>query len=315
MAYLRKSVLFVLILWVVTPMVADPIDCTLLNGQRSDQLLSILHTQISNHKQLSYTEAWTYNSKIDLDVRGQIVDMYSDCVLYSSNNCGGVTDEECLCYNREHLLPKSWWGGGPDEPMYTDAVHVVPVESYANTQRFDYPYGEPTNTSVKWSNTVGAKLGKNSAYGTSGYVFYPNPEYRGDIARIYFYMITCYKNKNLTCNSEARRVIAYNGQSSFKSAFLNLLLKWHREDPVSSWEQTRNNRIERVQGNRNPFVDYSELVEYIWGTKKGQSYVCTTDVERVPAMVPAAGKVMRNGHIYIESNKRIYTILGQTIIK
>ena len=51
----------------------------------------------------------------------------------------------------------------------------------------------------------------------------------------------------------------------------NLMLKWHRDDPVSEKELKRNNAIYAHQKNRNPFIDYPELVEYIWGNKKGQN--------------------------------------------
>lgn len=292
------------------------VDCTAIDGQKANQLIETMHTILKEHKVLTYSEVWTYNSKIDIDARGYIVDMYSDCKLTTAKNCTNESYDEsepCMCFSREHSLPKSWWGGSDSEPMYTDVVHVIPSDNAANGERSYYPYGEPNKSSITWSNSVGAKLGQNSAYGSNGYVFYPNPDYRGDIARIYFYMITCYRDKNFTSNAQARRVMQYsNGVASFKSNFLNVLLKWHREDPVSDWEKTRNKRIEKQQGNRNPFVDYPELVEYVWGTKVGQTYVCTTDIDDVPLQT-VHPKILRNGHLYIECNHTIYNILGKSI--
>ena len=50
---------------------------------------------------------------------------------------------------------------------------------------------------------------------------------------------------------------------------MNLLLKWHREDPVSAWEIQRNNLVEDKQGNRNPFIDHPSYVDLIWGGTYG----------------------------------------------
>ncbi len=60
---------------------------------------------------------------------------------------------------------------------------------------------------------------------------------------------------------------------------LNFLLQWHRNDPVSEKEIDRNQAVYGEQKNRNPFIDYPDLVEYIWGDKVGQ----TVDLS---AMVP-----------------------------
>ena len=51
----------------------------------------------------------------------------------------------------------------------------------------------------------------------------------------------------------------------FSDWSLQLLLKWHREDPVSLKEVRRNEEVSKIQGNRNPFIDYPELMEYVWG--------------------------------------------------
>jgi hypothetical protein len=53
---------------------------------------------------------------------------------------------------------------------------------------------------------------------------------------------------------------------------INLLLKWHRQDPVSQKEIDRNEAVYGFQNNRNPFIDYPELAEYIWGTYAGQPF-------------------------------------------
>lgn len=133
-----------------------------------------------------------------------------------------------------------------------------------------------------------------------GSVYEVGDEYKGDIARAVLYMVVRYadkahcrlpdnaKNATSTLKSEnAYPVTAWAnttkdkvGQMFSSSLSTNhglsdygkaLLLKWHRQDPVSQKEIDRNNGVEAVQGNRNPFVDYPCLVEYLWGDHVGES--------------------------------------------
>ena len=90
--------------------------------------------------------------------------------------------------------------------------------------------------------------------------------YKGDLARTYFYMLTCYRDKNLAQTAESQVMVSYtNNVAEFTPYSVNLLMKWHREDPVSQKERTRNDAIYVHQGNRNPFIDYPCLAEYLWG--------------------------------------------------
>ena len=90
-----------------------------------------------------------------------------------------------------------------------------------------------------------------------------------------------------------------NGRAGFTNAALTLFLKWHRNDAVSAKERRRNNAVEEVQGNRNPFVDAPELVEYIWGDKSNVTYTCTTPIENVEEETPRAWKIIENGALLI----------------
>ncbi len=64
----------------------------------------------------------------------------------------------------------------------------------------------------------------------------PREEVRGDIARAVLYMSDRY------------------GIKLFKRQ-RKLLEEWHRDDPPDAEEQRRNDIIERLQGNRNPYID------------------------------------------------------------
>ena len=45
-----------------------------------------------------------------------------------------------------------------------------------------------------------------------------------------------------------------------------------RQDPVSQKEIDRNNAVYEFQHNRNPFIDYPELAEYIWGDQQNTGW-------------------------------------------
>ena len=147
--------------------------------------------------------------------------------------------------------------------MYTDLYHVLPCDYEANEARWNYPYGEVKTEN--WSNGY-CKRGTMTVSGFNGVVFEPNDEIKGDIARIYFYMATRYEHESMSIWGNAgSNALLYNKYPFYKTWLVNILLKWHENDPVSEREIKRNNAVEKLQGNRNPFVDYPELVEYIWG--------------------------------------------------
>lgn len=275
-----------------------------LDGKKGEEIRTALYNKIKDHTVLSYSAVWAKNSGVDnrKDGTNNIWDMYSNCTFSKWDNCDNSnydTDVLCECYNREHSLPKSWWGGSTDEPMYTDLHHVIPTDNASNSQRSAYPLGEVS--SVEWTNGS-AKLGYGT-FGNSGYdkTFEPADEFKGDFARIYFYMATCYKDKKFTQGGKGYKVFS-NGTANFTTTALNLYLNWHREDPVSQKEIDRNNGVAKKQGNRNPFVDAPELVEYIWGNKKNVAYSCTQSaVEGVieDSQAPLVIKVIENGHLYL----------------
>ena len=255
-----------------------------LEGLTSENLRKQLYSDISQHNMLSYNQVRGDKAKVDVRADGKIWDIYSAYNFYLSDYCSGIDIVEGECYNREHVLPKSWWGGSTSEAMYTDLHHIYSVDAMANDKRSAWIYDEVKTTS--WSNNLGSKLGTSTNW-SSETAFEPVDEYKGDIARIYFYMLTCYMNKDFTQGGKGYRYFTYsNGVSNFKTTALALMLKWHRQDPVSDKEITRNSKVANLQGNDNPFVIQPALVEYIWGTMKGKPYDCDAEV-----VEPDAGTV------------------------
>ena len=237
-----------------------------IEGKSERELKTALFEIISDHDHLSYKELWTAFRETDSREDGTVWDMYSDYTFYfGDDQCGNYKDPGD-CYNREHSFPKSWFNDG--YPMYTDLFHLYPTDGKINGQRGNNPFGECANGEYLSSKARG-KLGKSTYPGYSGTVFEPDDEYKGDFARSYFYMATCYEDRFSTFDSE---MLAHNSYPCYVDWALQLLLDWHREDPVSEKETDRNNAVYDLQGNRNPFIDYPQLVEYIWGERKDQPF-------------------------------------------
>ncbi|MDE6100147.1 MAG: endonuclease [Paramuribaculum sp.] len=239
-----------------------------LKGKSESDLKTALFQIINPHTLVSsYQNLPQYFQKTDVYPNSsRWWDMYSDIPLYAPSFSG---------LNREHSLPKSWWGGLTNIPAYTDLNHLYPSEAAANQAKSNYPLGKVVGTKRFDNGMSVVGVGENS--GGAAYVFEPADEYKGDFARTYFYMVTCYQNMDWKYTYMCRNGV----YPSLQQWAIDLLLEWHRGDPVSQKEQDRNEQVFLVQNNRNPFIDHPDLVEYIWGNKKGQAYV--------PADTPVPG--------------------------
>lgn len=233
-------------------------------GLGGTELRQALHNIIDGHDSQSYSSLWTHFRDTDRKSNNKVWDMYSDVpggtapyeFAFVSDQCGSY-QHEGDCYNREHSFPKSWFNEG--YPMYTDLFHLVPTDGYVNGQRGNYAYGE-INT-VFWESENGSKVGSSGFSNMTGTVFEPIDEYKGDFARIYFYMSTRYFNEDAGWYSNS----LVDG-ADITNVGVALLLKWHSQDPVSQKEIDRNEAIFDIQDNRNPYVDHPEYVEAVWGS-------------------------------------------------
>jgi endonuclease I len=252
-----------------------------LEGLTSKELRESLHEEIKDHTVLTYKQIRGDQAEVDVHENGKIWDMYSAYEFNLSDYCHDIDVIAGECYNREHILPKSWWGyseaNEANDPMYTDLHHVISTDAVANDTRSNYIYDEVKNAT--WTNNLGSKLGTSMNWYNQT-AFEPVDEYKGDIARVYFYMLTCYMDQNFAVNAKGKKYFSYtNGVCEFQPQALALMLKWHRQDPVSEKEVVRNAKVADLQGNVNPFVVEPDLVEYIWGTMKGKAYDCDAEVE------------------------------------
>ena len=228
-----------------------------------------LYNIIKDHTVIDYAGLYVTYQTSDIDnffeKDGSVLDMYSenpagtDPYNYSiaaTQRCGNYTNEGD-CYNREHIIPQSVFN--ELSPMVSDAHFITPTDGKINGIRSNYPHSVVVTPSQTTLN--GSKLGTSTTAGYSGLVFEPIDEFKGDIARMYFYFATRYENTVAGYN-----YAMFNNTSNqvFTTAFLNQLLAWHNQDPVSAREIARNNAIYARQNNRNPFIDNPNYVTEIW---------------------------------------------------
>ena len=242
------------------------------DNKKGSALLSALHGCIDGHTTLSYSSLENYYDDTDLTADGYIWDMYSTC-KFTINDDGGSQSSICDVWNKEHSIPQSWFG--ESSPMKSDLFHVYPTDARVNNFRSNYPYGETSNRSyIDGDSHALGYIGSSSFSGYSGKVFEPVDEYKGDFARTYFYMVARYLDRNFNKSENGKVVFTYSGGTTGLTTYAtNLFLKWHRQDPVSKKEIDRNNAVYKHQKNRNPFIDYPYLAEYIWGEKKNETMV------------------------------------------
>ena len=243
---------------------------TSLTGKTGPELKTAVHNIIKNMTLTNTSYAAIYSALSSTFQRTDLYpdsrewwDMYSDIPRYAPSFSG---------LNREHSFPKSWWGGSQTVNAYIDLNHLYPADGPANHAKSNYPLGEVnTSQNIKYNNGV-VKVGYpvSGQGGGASYVFEPNEEYKGDFARAYFYMVTCYQD--YTWASNYSWMLQNGTYPTLTTWALNLLMRWAKEDPVSQKEIMRNEEVYRIQNNRNPFIDYPLLADYIWGDLKGEPF-------------------------------------------
>ncbi len=241
-----------------------------LDGLSEGQLKTAIYELVRNFTKVSsYSALPQYFQRTDVyPESNRWWDMYSDIPLYAPKFTG---------LNREHSFPKSWWGGSEGVSAYVDLNHLYPSEAAANMAKSNYPLGEVSRTEkVKFDNGV-SKVGYpvTGQGGGCQWVFEPDDEYKGDFARTYFYMATCYQD--LTW--KYTYMVSQNLYPTLTGWAARMLLEWHRNDPVSDKEINRNDVVYSIQNNRNPFIDHPELAEYLWGDKVGQAFKVSTTTQ------------------------------------
>lgn len=206
-----------------------------------------LHDVINTDKNLlTYADVRQALEIIDRNVGdpNTLYGIYNGTIIPASWD-GGAT------WNREHVWPNSRLG-------------LERVEDYQRNQATDLHNLRASTVSINSSKSDRFfSEGSGLATTTSDGGFYPGDDHRGDVARILFYMAVTYDFLVLTDDGLLDESNHYTLEGT-KMGKLMLLLRWHKEDPVSSFERQRNQAIFDLQGNRNPFIDRPEYVHLIW---------------------------------------------------
>lgn len=240
------------------------------NGKSGQALKTAMYQIINPHTSIGYDGLWTAYAKTDKRADGKLRDWYSNATNFviGGSAQGHSYSGEGDGYNREHSVPQSWFNKA--NPMKCDVVHVLPTDGYVNNRRGSYPFGEVKKEKIAYSSANGySKLGSCATSGYTGTVFEPNDEIKGDIARIYFYMATCYEDR---ITNWSGTVITGTAYQPYAQWHFDMLMRWSKQDPVDEIEIARNNAVWEVQNNRNPFVDYPGLEDYVWGDKKTENF-------------------------------------------
>jgi len=219
-------------------------------------------TECIRHIEYTYTEARQYlfgYLHLEKDESGQyfIDDVY--CSIRFNKRTPGIgsigkmsiPNDRLL--NCEHTWPQSKFSKSfPSSLQKSDLHHLFPSQNKANSTRGNYPFADVKTEKLEELCNA-SRFGRpspitihsesrNTMEGSS--FFEPPAEHKGNVARAIFYFSTRYKMK----------------VSPIQEAFLR---KWHKEDPVDAKELWRNEEIEKIQGTRNPYIDFPNIVDQI----------------------------------------------------
>ena len=257
-------------------------------GLRGTELKEALHNLIQPTFVLDYGggvgKTWSGFWQTDQMEDMQVRDRYSNTVRYFNPDMSAVSN-----MNIEHIWANSWWGHVKNN-AYQDLFNLYPADATANGRKSNNPIGIVDGT-IAYSNGV-TKVGKSTSYRADSLitVWEPADQWKGDFARTYFYMATCYSHMtSLWTTTEGLLTVDPNSPLLMRPWVYNLMLEWAEADPLDEIEQERCDAICEIQGNRNPFVDYPELCYYIWGDKADEQFYCTEE-HGAEIFVPAASE-------------------------
>lgn len=223
------------------------------SGLSGVELKKALNNIIDDHKTYSYSAIKNIMKETDEDPSNasNVILMYT----------GLSVNKGSSVWNREHTWPKSHGNFGTRQPEGTDGHHLRPTLMEANSARGNLDFD---NGGSKVAGNVYYAPGSSFSYRDT-YSFEPRDEVKGDVARMMFYMAVRYDAEDdykldLELNDKVN-----NGSVPYLGK-LSTLLEWSIQDPVDDFERNRNEVLFDYQRNRNPFVDYPEFVEMIWGT-------------------------------------------------
>ena len=266
-------------------------------GKKQAELKTALHLIIKTANVPSYGSGagstWAAFAKTDVRPEdGTVWDMYTN------NHVAFNGTSAASGMNIEHGLANSWWGGTKVQ-AYNDIHHLNPSNSSANSSKGSWPMAVVDGTTT-YSNGV-IKVGKSSSRpGGTIDAWEPADEYKGDFARAYMYMVTAYEDYSTKWTGNSVNQLDNNTYPVFEQWTVDLFLKWTQQDPVSQKEITRNNEIYKIQGNRNPYIDYPLMAEYVWGKLTSVPFTPDGNVNFPYLSSPGSGSTVDFGKIVFQ---------------
>lgn len=236
-------------------------------GKCGAELKQFLHDKYAPSNYLSSATgeggAWSVFAQCDVNADGSVLERYSNEKYYYTQ------DKSTAPVGLEFgpVVDFSWWGTRITESITWDLYNLLPCNTEVSANKCDYMPGTPSE--VKYDNGVWS-VGRTYIYEMPINVYMPPKGYEGDFARIIMYMATIYPAERW--NGQGVNFFTDSQYPTLNGYSKSLLLQWHETDPVSDVERLRNDAISSVQGNRNPFVDYPQMVDYLWGSKSSEPY-------------------------------------------
>ena len=271
---LRLSLAFLVSVMPALPMLAQIPEgyYSSLKGKKGAELKTAIHDIIKKANVLEYgsgnRNTWWGFWSTDRDERGYFIDRYSsesEWVKSTSQGAAGAG------MNIEHSFPKSWWGGAKNQ-AYKDLYNLMPCESRINSTKSNYPMGKVVSGD---KGNGWTKVGK----GTDGKWYWePADPWKGDFARGYMYMATAYQDYNWSGN-QAPQILQQGAYPTLKEWAYKLYIQWAKADKPDALEIKRNNDVAKIQKNRNPYVDFPNLMEYVWGDSTNIAFNPETTVK------------------------------------
>jgi len=239
---------------------------TAFNNQ-DDSLKQKLHLIIDNHTEFPYTSSSTDVWDILKDTDKDTANPNNVILIYSNRSVNAAQEYSSGSgWNREHVWAKSRGNFGTSKGAGTDVHHLRPCDISVNSTRNNRNFDDCVNC----VDVIDNGFNTGSKRSSSMWTFEPPDNVKGDVARMIFYMVVRYEGDGNEPDLELTNTLQVKTSKLPLHASLATLLTWHRLDTVSDWERNRNNIIyNNYQGNKNPFIDYPKLAEYLWGDSTG----------------------------------------------
>lgn len=271
---LRLSLAFLVSVMPALPMLAQIPESyySSLKGKKGAELKTAIHDIIKKANVLSYgsgnRKTWWGFWSTDRDESGRFIDRYSAESEWEMSTSQGAAGAGM---NIEHSFPKSWWGK-TEVQAYKDLYNLMPCKSKINSTKSNYPMGKVVSGD---KGNGWTKVGE----GTDGKKYWePADPWKGDFARGYMYMATAYQDYNWV-GTQALQILQQGAYPTLQKWAYTLYIQWAKADKPDALEIKRNNDVAKIQGNRNPYVDFPNLMEYVWGDSTNIAFNPETTVK------------------------------------